>query len=689
MTKIHEGKIRIGGDTSQGVAAVKRVTGSLKKMAPSMQQVKIAAALMAAAVVGTTAAIVKMTTATAKAGDMFHKMSLRTGMSAQVLSELKHAAEISGASIDDVEKGVKTLAKRISDARFGLQTYVRIFENLGVAYQTSSGELREVDDVMMDAIEGINKLSTDTEKAAMAQELFGKAGTKLLPLFKEGKEGIAALRAEARELGITFSDQAAKQSADLVDAMTRLKGSFTGLRNEIGIEVMPTMTTLFDTLTGWMKDSGPEFAAFGKKFSLAVADAVALSIEYVGKLPQAVYEVEAAFHRAVTGAKAMAVGIVDAAAVANLLDPRVLAKFAYSMGEQGDFGKALAYANPQLAILKENLMKSGGASAQAALDADAAAARMQGFADKAQEAADRIRLSMSSPGDGGDKDEGQPTGLDKVLGLTPEQVEQTMIKAQEALQMTMEQLRAQYDQIFLDEGERLDLWYSEMYAKVGEHEEAKFMLYQIYMEKKRLLGDKLKAAEMKNADNAMKWELISMKRKLSVVAGGFNNMASIAQSFYELSGKQNKAAFVAFKVFSIAETVINTYKAAQGAYAAMSSIPFVGPALGIAAAAEAIMAGAARVSSIASMEPGGSASVSSAGGGGGGGGYSGGGGSGGGYTPSFLADRNVTASEEPETQRQGVVINVHVSGNLIDHKRFARELGESIAVAKGDGVDFD
>lgn len=55
-----------------------------------------------------------------------------------------------------------------------------------------------------------------------------------------------------------------------------------------------------------------------------------------------------------------------------------------------------------------------------------------------------------------------------------------------------------------------------------------------------------------------------------------------------------------YKAAAITQTTIDTYKAAQGAYAALAGIPVVGPALGVAAAAAAITAGLSTVSKIRS-----------------------------------------------------------------------------------------
>lgn len=58
---------------------------------------------------------------------------------------------------------------------------------------------------------------------------------------------------------------------------------------------------------------------------------------------------------------------------------------------------------------------------------------------------------------------------------------------------------------------------------------------------------------------------------------------------------QQKKAFDRNKALAIAQTTIQTYQAAQSAYASMSAIPIVGPVLGAAAAAAAVVSGLAKV----------------------------------------------------------------------------------------------
>lgn len=112
--------------------------------------------------------------------------------------------------------------------------------------------------------------------------------------------------------------------------------------------------------------------------------------------------------------------------------------------------------------------------------------------------------------------------------------------------------------------------------------------------------------EYEQLTTAMKQRETSLR--LDDMSAGFGAMSSMMQNLTVLTGKEGGEAFKAMKAFAIAETAIQTYRAAQGSFAALAPIPVVGPALAIAAAASATIAGMARVKQIASMQPGGTAS---------------------------------------------------------------------------------
>lgn len=76
----------------------------------------------------------------------------------------------------------------------------------------------------------------------------------------------------------------------------------------------------------------------------------------------------------------------------------------------------------------------------------------------------------------------------------------------------------------------------------------------------------------------------------------FSNMSTLMQS-------KNAEQFKIGQAAAIAQAAINIPLSAINAYTSMSSIPIVGPALGIAAAAAAVAAGAMQISQIKAQRP--------------------------------------------------------------------------------------
>lgn len=210
---------------------------------------------LAAAAAGTAVILVfkKMVKQYVETGDMIHKMALRTGFAAETLSELAYAADISGADITMLEKGVKKMSKTIVDAGYGLETYLRVFRSLGL----------EIDDLMAMKPEqqfltigaAIADMENDTLRTAAAVDVFGRAGTMLLPFFAEGAEGIAKLRKEAHTLGIIFDEEAAAKAAKLKDAQTALKGSIQGVSIAILNDLIPVLTKVTKGMTDWFVEN--------------------------------------------------------------------------------------------------------------------------------------------------------------------------------------------------------------------------------------------------------------------------------------------------------------------------------------------------------------------------------------------------------------------------------------------------
>ena len=205
----------------------------------------------------------------AAAGDEVQKMALRTGFATEALSELKHAAEISGTSLAGIEKASRTLSGALIDARDGLETYVRAFDELGVSYQ----EILKLnpEQQFIAVLEALAGVENETIRAARAADLFGsRVGTALLPMLADGVEVFRELRQEAHDLGIVFDQEAADAAASFTDSMDRLNKSLMGVKVSVAEALVPALEPMIQDMTEAGKQAGA-FAGENEDLTVGIA----------------------------------------------------------------------------------------------------------------------------------------------------------------------------------------------------------------------------------------------------------------------------------------------------------------------------------------------------------------------------------------------------------------------------------
>ncbi len=224
---------------------------SLKGMGSSFGRMGGIAAGVGASIAGPLALAVK---GFASAGDELHKMSLRTGVSVEGLSELAFAAEQSGTSLSGVEAGIKGMQRALFEASRGSKEITESLAGIGLTSADLAGKL-PVDQftIMADAIGEVKDPST---RAALSMKLFGRSGADLLPMMAEGAGGIKKMRKEAKELGRQMTTEDAIAAAEYTDAMNRLSSTFKGIRNVIGAALAPVLSDMADRITEMTKGIG-------------------------------------------------------------------------------------------------------------------------------------------------------------------------------------------------------------------------------------------------------------------------------------------------------------------------------------------------------------------------------------------------------------------------------------------------
>jgi len=232
--------LKLGVDTKDLDKGMSGIGDTIKK---HQKAIGIGMVAMGGAIIAMGVASVK---AYADMGDEVHKMSLRTGFATETLSRLKYAAGIGGASLADVEKAAKRMSTTILDAKDGLAETVRQLDRLGIAVEDFEGKSPEEQFMMLS--EALSNVEDASERAAIAQKVFGRAGTALLPMLADGTEGLRAMMTEAEKFAPIFDKEAAVAAATLTDQMGQLKGATDKFKVVIAEQLIPTLIPLIEDL---------------------------------------------------------------------------------------------------------------------------------------------------------------------------------------------------------------------------------------------------------------------------------------------------------------------------------------------------------------------------------------------------------------------------------------------------------
>lgn len=173
------------------------------------------------------AAMIKSAKDTAANMDVIDKASQRMGVTAESYQELAHAAGLCGVEMSTMEKAAKKL------------------EGTDMSFD--------------DAMNEIWALTDAEERSAKAAELFGESvAYQMAPMLNASAEEMAAMKQEARDLGLVMSEDTVKAGATMNDQFSKIEAAMGSVKNQIGAALMPIVGELLD----WILKHMPEIQEF-------------------------------------------------------------------------------------------------------------------------------------------------------------------------------------------------------------------------------------------------------------------------------------------------------------------------------------------------------------------------------------------------------------------------------------------
>lgn len=258
------------GDETEKAGKKASVFGDVLKANLTSDAIKKGLETLKNALKGIGEAFKEVAIGSAAYADDISTMATVTGLSTKSLQEFTYMSELVDTDVSTITGSLTKLTKTMSSAKDGSKTATSAFEELGVAFKNSDGSLRNNEEVFYDVIEALGNMSNETERDALAMEIFGKSAKELNPLIAAGKDGMEAFRKEAEELGYVLTDEQLEALTNVDDAYQRWQRTIEMVKNTIGVALAPAMESLLTTAKEWV--TGIDWSAVGEALGEVMTD---------------------------------------------------------------------------------------------------------------------------------------------------------------------------------------------------------------------------------------------------------------------------------------------------------------------------------------------------------------------------------------------------------------------------------
>lgn len=267
------------------LAAKDKASGVFGKFRAGLPSLKTAAIAATGAIMATAGALFAIAKTTATTHDEVRKFADQLGLATRFISEMQYAADLSGIATETFKKSIQKFTVGIGEAGKGMGQAKDAFADLGIEIENTDGSLKTAEDLLPLVADKFAGMTDATQKAEMAAKLFGQKGMEMVQMLNQGSGAINKMREEAKLFGISISEDAADKAAEFNDSLLRLKSSFKGLKDYIGVAVMPVITRFANSMAKFGADNRPAIINFLKdagSWIMGFAERSAVAIAWVG-----------------------------------------------------------------------------------------------------------------------------------------------------------------------------------------------------------------------------------------------------------------------------------------------------------------------------------------------------------------------------------------------------------------------
>ena len=173
--------------------------------------------------------------------DDLAKASSRLGLTVNQIQSLQFAASQTGASSEELEKGLTRFSRAISEASTGIGTGLRAFEALGISLTDQAGNLRPTNELLNEVSDSLQQIENPADRVRIAFDLFGRSGVNLVNTLQAGSGELGKLRDEFNAVTIELTGEQAKAVEEANDLFDKLGRTLSSIGQQITATFLPVL----------------------------------------------------------------------------------------------------------------------------------------------------------------------------------------------------------------------------------------------------------------------------------------------------------------------------------------------------------------------------------------------------------------------------------------------------------------
>ena len=217
--------------------SAEQASAKLSAVGDKAQMVADKTKALSAAAAGLVVAIGGAAVKSAAWADDLNTLSKQTGLTTEDLQKMQYASELVDVSVDDIAGSMSKMRRAM--ATDGKQD---VFAQLGVSVRDGTGALRDSSDVFYEVLDRLGKVGNETERDALAMEIFGRSADQLAGIIDDGGASLKALGEEAESLGLILDQDTLDAMNRVNDQIDRLKAQAQGQFAKAGAAALEALT---------------------------------------------------------------------------------------------------------------------------------------------------------------------------------------------------------------------------------------------------------------------------------------------------------------------------------------------------------------------------------------------------------------------------------------------------------------